>query len=74
MKKQQISVILCELKCCSTILSGFIRFLEGYYMILITKRNKVAEICGNTIYKVEDTCTIYIPNHTSKVSHRDEYR
>lgn len=31
---------------------GLIRFLEGYYLILITKRRKVAVIGQHSIYKV----------------------
>lgn len=31
---------------------GFVRFLEGYYIILVTKRRKVAVIGLHTIYKV----------------------
>ncbi|GIY76660.1 polyphosphoinositide phosphatase [Caerostris extrusa] len=30
---------------------GFIKFLEGYYLILITKRKRVAYIGHHTIYK-----------------------
>lgn len=43
-------------------LIGFVRFLHGYYLILIIKRRKVAAIGYHTIYKVEDTKLIYIPN------------
>lgn len=43
-------------------LVGFIRFLHGYYLILIIKRRKVASIGYHTIYKVEDTKLVYIPN------------
>lgn len=31
---------------------GFVRFLEGYYIILVTKRRKVAILGLHTIYKV----------------------
>ena len=48
-------------------LAGFVRFLEGYYIILITKRRKVGVIGHHTIFKIEDTAMIYIPND-SKVS------
>lgn len=57
-----------------TNISGFIRFLEGYYIILVTKRRKVAVIGSHTIYKIEDTTTIYIPSDISKPSHPDEQR
>ncbi|XP_023935391.2 polyphosphoinositide phosphatase isoform X1 [Bicyclus anynana] len=53
---------------------GFIRFLEGYYIILVTKRRKIAVIGSHSIYKIEDTAMIYIPNDTSKPLHPDEQR
>ncbi|KAL4232644.1 phosphatidylinositol-3 [Mactra antiquata] len=53
---------------------GFVKFLEGYYMILITKRSKVALIGEHTIYKVEDTILQYIPNDGVRFSHPDEPR
>ncbi|KAJ2949841.1 hypothetical protein O0L34_g11156 [Tuta absoluta] len=53
---------------------GFIRFLEGYYIILVTKRRKIAMIGLHSIYKIEDTSMIYIPNDTSKPQHPDEQR
>jgi len=40
---------------------GFVRFLEGYYIVLVTKRRKVATIGYHSIYKIEDTACIYIP-------------
>ncbi|GBP83844.1 Polyphosphoinositide phosphatase [Eumeta japonica] len=53
---------------------GFIRFLEGYYIILVTKRRKVAVIGSHSIYKIEDTATIYIPSDHNKPQHPDEQR
>ncbi|XP_053566823.1 polyphosphoinositide phosphatase [Bombina bombina] len=53
---------------------GFVRFLEGYYIVLITKRRKMADIGGHAIYKVEDTTMIYIPNDSVRVTHPDEAR
>lgn len=47
-------------------LLGFVRFLHGYYLILVLKRRKVASIGYHTIYKVEDTKMIYIPNEQPK--------
>ncbi|CAG7836139.1 unnamed protein product [Allacma fusca] len=41
---------------------GFIRFLEGYYIVLITKRRVVATIGHHSVYKIEDTACIYLPN------------
>ncbi len=34
---------------------GFVRFLSGFYMILITKHRVVAQIGAHYIYKIEDT-------------------
>uniref|UniRef100_A0AC11B5I1 FIG4 phosphoinositide 5-phosphatase n=1 Tax=Ovis aries TaxID=9940 RepID=A0AC11B5I1_SHEEP len=53
---------------------GFVRFLEGYYIVLITKRRKMADIGGHAIYKIEDTNMIYIPNDSVRISHPDEAR
>ncbi|XP_071801050.1 polyphosphoinositide phosphatase-like isoform X1 [Asterias amurensis] len=56
---------------------GFVKFLEGYYIILVTKRRRVAVIGGHTIYKVEDSSMVYIPNDTfsyNKLPHPDEAR
>lgn len=50
------------------------RFLEGYYIVLITKRRQVADIGGHSIYKIEDTSMIYIPNDSVRVTHPDEAR
>ncbi|XP_062896841.1 polyphosphoinositide phosphatase isoform X1 [Mobula hypostoma] len=51
---------------------GFVRFLEGYYIVLITKRRKVADIGGHSIYKIEDTNSVYIPNDSVRIAHPDE--
>ncbi|KAJ8951732.1 hypothetical protein NQ318_012583 [Aromia moschata] len=53
---------------------GFIKFLEGYYIILITKRRKVAVVGHHTIYKIEDTSMIYIPHESVRLLHPDEPR
>ncbi|XP_021930224.1 polyphosphoinositide phosphatase isoform X2 [Zootermopsis nevadensis] len=53
---------------------GFVKFLEGYYIILVTKRRRVAFVGYHTIYKIEDTSMIYIPNDGIRVSHPDEQR
>lgn len=54
--------------------TGFVRFLEGYYIVLITKRRKMADIGGHSIYKIEDTTMMYIPNDSVRVTHPDEAR
>ena len=55
-------------------IAGFVRFLEGYYIILITKRRKVCLIGQHTIYKIEDTTMIYIPHDSVREAHSDEQR
>lgn len=42
-------------------LIGFVRFLEGYYMVLITKQLPVAILGYHIIYTIEDFNMIYIP-------------
>ncbi|KAH8034528.1 hypothetical protein HPB51_025355 [Rhipicephalus microplus] len=53
---------------------GFVRFLEVYYIILITKRRRIAIVGHHTIYKVEDTRMVYLPNNTDHSVHPDENR
>ena len=40
---------------------GFIRFLHGYYLMLITKRRRVGMIGSHVIYGIEDLSYVYIP-------------
>ncbi|VDO12023.1 unnamed protein product [Rodentolepis nana] len=42
-------------------LLGFIRFLFGYYLIVVTQSREVARIGEHRIYKIEDTKMLYIP-------------
>ncbi|XP_061361914.1 phosphoinositide phosphatase SAC2-like isoform X2 [Gastrolobium bilobum] len=43
---------------------GFIKFLEPYYMMLITKRRKIGTICGHTIYAITKSEMVPIPHAT----------
>ncbi|XP_035539171.1 phosphoinositide phosphatase SAC2-like isoform X2 [Juglans regia] len=43
---------------------GFVKFLEPYYMLLITKRKKIGEISGHKIYAITKREMIPIPNPT----------
>ncbi|KAG2272029.1 hypothetical protein Bca52824_066584 [Brassica carinata] len=56
---------------------GFVRFLGPYYMLIITKRRKLGEICGHTVYGVAKSKIITIP-HASVLSNvaysKDEKR
>ncbi|TPX38607.1 hypothetical protein SeMB42_g06635 [Synchytrium endobioticum] len=54
---------------------GFIRFLEGYYMIIVTKRKVIAVLGGHYIYHVEATISIPLLGPTAKVERKlDESR
>lgn len=60
---------------CALGIAGFVRFFEGYYMILITTRKRVAQIGPHYIYKVLESHLLYIPNDEVKpASHPDEQR
>lgn len=43
---------------------GFIKFLGPYYMLLITERRKIGEICGHTVYAVSKNRMIPIPRNS----------
>ncbi len=51
---------------------GFIKFLEGFYMIVITRRSQIARIGYHRIYKIDETITLGITNEDVKKSHPDE--
>lgn len=54
---------------------GFVRFMEGYYMIVITKSSRVAQLGMHFIYKIEETEMIYIPAKIdSQQSNAEEQR
>ncbi|KAH9280066.1 Polyphosphoinositide phosphatase [Echinococcus granulosus] len=53
-------------------LVGFIRFLAGYYLIVITQRREVARIGEHRIYKIEETKMVYIPAGISVSSSGEE--
>nr|XP_027194966.1 polyphosphoinositide phosphatase-like [Dermatophagoides pteronyssinus] len=54
-------------------IAGFVRFLEGYYMILIIKRRCIAMIGMHCIYKIEDTLMIYVPNEEKTAADEQRY-
>lgn len=41
---------------------GFIKFLGPFYMLIITKRRKIGDICGHAIYSISKSNMIPIPN------------
>ncbi|EFA81303.1 Putative sac domain-containing inositol phosphatase 3 [Heterostelium album PN500] len=50
---------------------GFIRFLHGYYIILITKRRKVGVIGTHLIYGIDDTTYVYVPTSVPRTNSPD---
>ncbi|KAI5422290.1 variant 8, suppressor of actin mutation [Lathyrus oleraceus] len=56
---------------------GFIKFLEPYYMLLITKRKKIGTICGHDVYAITKSEMVPIPHPSvrSKLAYsKDENR
>ncbi len=53
---------------------GFIRFLKGYYLVLVTKRKRVAKIMRHSIYSVQDMQLIPMFTTTSTQNRDDENR
>ncbi|KAH9305546.1 hypothetical protein KI387_009950, partial [Taxus chinensis] len=56
---------------------GFIKFLEPYYMILITKRRQIGAICGHAIFGISESQIILVPHPTVRTNlacSRDEQR
>ncbi|XP_043202301.1 polyphosphoinositide phosphatase-like [Amphibalanus amphitrite] len=51
---------------------GFVRFTEGYYIIVVTQRRRLAVIGPHVIYKIEDTKMIYIPNQSKRLSPEEQ--
>ncbi|KAJ8759539.1 hypothetical protein K2173_007159 [Erythroxylum novogranatense] len=45
-------------------IAGCIKFLESYYLILVTKRRQIGCICGHAIYGIDETQLITIPHVT----------
>ncbi|KAI7739861.1 hypothetical protein M8C21_020872 [Ambrosia artemisiifolia] len=43
-------------------IAGCIRFLESYYLILVTKRKQIGCICGHAVYSIEDSQILTIPH------------
>ena len=44
------------------VFAGFIKFLEPYYMILVTKRRLVGNICGHAIYGIGERLLLTVPH------------
>ncbi|KAG0349572.1 phosphatidylinositol-3,5-bisphosphate 5-phosphatase [Podila minutissima] len=51
---------------------GFVRFTEGYYLTIITRRSSVALIGGHYIFHIDATSTISIHSSTTPTSKLDK--
>lgn len=45
-------------------IAGCIKFLESYYLILVTRRRQIGCICGHAIYGIDESQLIPIPHVT----------
>ncbi|KAJ1694472.1 hypothetical protein LUZ63_011170 [Rhynchospora breviuscula] len=52
-------------------IAGCIKFLESYYLILVTKRSQIGSLCGHAIYAIDESQMLTIPHSTvqSDVAH-----
>lgn len=53
---------------------GFVRFLESYYLILVTKRTRCAFVGMHLIYTIKDTTMVRVSEPSAKQSHPLEQR
>ena len=59
------------------VVSGFIKFLGPYYMLVITERREIGEICGHRVYEVSKSEIISLQNSSvlcNIANSRDENR
>ena len=63
-------------RCSASGVLGFMRFLNGYYLLLITGRKKTGSIGGHAVYQVTAVTDVYIPHQTEKAKswHESKYR
>ena len=53
---------------------GFVRFIKGYYLLMITKRQKVAKIGYHDIYSIKDMKMIPLYKWTKSLKKEDELK
>ena len=49
-------------------LLGMVRFLEGWYLLLVTRREPVGVLSGHVIFRVEETAMLSVSSSTLTVS------
>lgn len=45
-------------------LVGCAKFMESYYLVLVTKRRQIGCICGHAIYAIDESQMISVPHAT----------
>jgi len=55
-------------------LLGFMRFLEGYYMVLVTSKSHVASIGGHAVFHIDDYVVLPIAQKSDSLKHPDEQK
>lgn len=55
-------------------LLGFVRFIKGYYMVLITSRKRVGKILRHSIYQIKDMQLVPMFRYTTTQNRDDENR
>uniref|UniRef100_A0A1A9ZCS4 SAC domain-containing protein n=1 Tax=Glossina pallidipes TaxID=7398 RepID=A0A1A9ZCS4_GLOPL len=53
---------------------GFVRFLEGYYLLLVTKRKCCAHLGMHLIYTIKDTVMVKVNEPTAPHSYEERYK
>jgi hypothetical protein len=47
---------------------GFVRFLQGYYLVIITKRRPIALVGRNRVYAIDEVSNLYLPPQDAAVT------
>lgn len=71
------SLVVLIILFCFLLLSGFIKFLGPYYMLLITKRRQIGVIRGHNIFAISKNEIIPLPHsavRSGMVNYKNESR
>ena len=70
-----VAIILGNGELIPFVIVGFVNFLFGFYVIVISKRSRVGTIGHHYIYKIEDSEMLYIPYDVAvATTNNDEQR
>ena len=56
------------------VIFGFVRFMQGYYLILVTQIRKLGSLGGNKVYGIKNTEMIQISTFTEQADAESENR